>query len=86
MKQNRRIPYGYCILDAGIGISETEASVVRQIFTMYNKDLLRFWIKIINPFKKSILIRMSADTLEFNNFRLNFDSLAKKLNLCNSIK
>lgn len=37
MKQNRRIPYGYCFLDAGIGISETEASVVRQIFTMYNE-------------------------------------------------
>lgn len=37
MKQNRRIPYGYCILDAGIGISETEETVVRKIFTMYSK-------------------------------------------------
>lgn len=37
MKQNRRIPFGYCIAGTEISIVEKEAATVRWIFELYNK-------------------------------------------------
>lgn len=35
MKQNRRIPFGYCMENAGVGIDENEAAAVQEIFEQY---------------------------------------------------
>lgn len=37
MKQNRRIPFGYRIVGAKVGIHEKEADVVSMIFKLYNE-------------------------------------------------